>query len=156
MSTTEVTPDPKPGATAKQTPKRSSRSGSKSKTASKSKTTSAARGSATQPKQRTPEPGMPTKRPANLAKSQHQPPKGQKVTDGMVKKAREEWGIEPIIDAARVVAIKPGSRGHIVHAATAANATHTLCRTETNWVGGSVSGTDAGEINCLWCKTRIK
>ena len=117
---------------------------------------------ATKPKEskpkvtREPKPGATTKRPADLKKAQQQPLKGHDVTDAMVRRARDEWGIEPYVSANEWEAIKPASRGWIVHARLkSGHNDRTLCGTETLWVGG-VTESGHGDLNCLWCMARIK
>lgn len=104
-----------------------------------------------QPKQK----GVPTRTPDDPKKAVRQPAAGENVTATMVRKAREEWGIEPSVTTDKWVALRPGQRGHIVHAATKVTAAETLCGTTTNWVGGPAVVDDKGEMNCLWCQTRI-
>jgi hypothetical protein len=100
-------------------------------------------------------PGAPTKKPADLAKAIKQPSKDKKPTKGQVKRAREDWGIEPYFTGA-FVGIKSASRGWIVHVGKDTKVKTTLCGIETSlWVGG-VAEHPAEEVNCLWCMARVK
>lgn len=160
---TEAKPDPKVKDSGKKSGGSKRGDGKKTTTTRKAEATTAKQqpaakteAKAKQPRERKLRPGQATKRPADLAKAQQQPAKGTAVTDAMIDRAREQWGITPHAKAADTEAIRPGQRGWIVHLRVKGDKERTLCGTRIMWSGGAKVVEDTKDADmCLWCLARV-